>query len=255
MSQENQVQKVGFGYVDDTDESLKTKASGTFGLNQGFVTKFEYNPNAGADGAAANAIDIHVMVKDREYRTRIYEVNKVYNKDGEEIPETDVKEWTEAYNAKWKQENAVIVHFLKVFRTDEEVKQAFSAPINDFKTFAEVAQSLMPDGFQSVPVDIFLEYQWNISDGQNRTFLQVPRNMKGGYFVVPAQTGTWKEEIIEGALVYKNESGQEHPFTRDKSYMESNKAIQQIEGEEPQPGIGGGPTPPSGGQQATSGTW
>jgi hypothetical protein len=247
-----QVSKIGFGYVDDTDEKLKSRSGGSFGLNQALLTKFEYNPNAGKDGTAANAIDIVFQVGDREFNSRIYETTKVYDKNSNEITDVNSKEYIDAYNADWTQKNAVIVHILKAFRTDAEVKQAFSAPIADFASFANIAQSLLPDGFNTKPLDVFLEYQWSISDGQDRTYLQLPRNMKGGYFVVPAQPGTWKEEIAEdGSLSYKNESGAEHPFKRDKNFMEGPKANQQKEGEElPAPGSASG-----GAGSATASTW
>lgn len=251
-----QTQKIGFGYVDDTDDSLKTKSGGQFGLNQGLLTKFEYNPNAGADGAAANAIDITVMVEEREFRLRIYETTRVFDKDNNEIQDVNSPEYAAAYNADWKQKNAVIVHILKAFRTEEEIKQAFSVAIPDFKTFATIAQSLMPDNFQTKPIDVFLEYQWNISDGQDKTYLQLPKNMKGGYFFVPSLPGQWKEVIQEdGSLVYKNEAGAEHPFHRDKNFMEGNKANQQF-ANGAQPAGQNGPQAPTGGPaSATSGTW
>ena len=62
-----------FGAVNDTDESLKSKLGGKFGLNQGNITKIEVLTNAGKDGADANAVDIFVQIGEREYRRRIYE--------------------------------------------------------------------------------------------------------------------------------------------------------------------------------------
>ena len=251
----SEVTKVGFGYIDDTDEKLKSKSGGVFGLNQGFLTKFAYNPNAGADGTAANAIDITVQVGDREFRTRIYETTKVYDKDGNEITDTTSKAYLDAYNADWTQKNAVIIHTLKAFRTDAEVKQAFSVVIADFASFATIAQSLIPDNFNTKLLDVFLEYQWQINEGQDRTFLQMPKNMKGGYFIIPSQIGTWKESSTEdGGLCYKNEAGVEHPFRRDKNYMEGNKAVQQIEGKETSRNPVTGPVT-GGPATATASTW
>ena len=254
MSNET-AQKIGFGYVDPADESLKTRSGGTFGLNQGIMSKFEFNPNAGKDGTAANAIDIEFLVGDRDFRLRIYETTRVFDKKNNEITDVNSKEYIDAYNDDWKQKNAVIVHVLKAFRTEQEIKQALSVPMNTFADFGNIVQSLVPDGFNTRPLDIFLEFQWNINDGQDRTFLQLPRNMKGGYFIVPAQQGTWKEVRLEdGSLVYKNEAGVEHPFKRDKNYMESNKANQQIEGELPASGTSAPAGAPTGGN-AQAGTW
>jgi hypothetical protein len=251
-----QATKIGFGYVDDTSDDLRTKSGGVFGLNPGcFVSKFEYNPNAGADGTATDALDIHLLVGDKEFRRRIYEPTKVY-KDGVEIADTNSKEFIDGYNDQWKQSNAVIVHILKAFRTEAEVKQGLSIPIPDFRTFLITVQSLMPNGFNSKPVDAFLEYQWNINSGQDRTYLQMPSNMKGQYFLVPAQPGPWKEQLNDdGSMIYVNPTGQQHPFKRDKNYMESKKAIQQIEGQQPVAGAANMAPPQGGAAAATGATW
>lgn len=232
MSQETMM---GFGYIDDTDESLKSKAGGVFGLNTpAFLTKFELNPNAGADGAAQDAIDITVQVEDKEFRSRIYPTTKVYDKDGNELTDKTSPEYVKAYNMDWSQKNAVIVHLLKAFRTDEEVKQALSTPLNSFADFARVVTGLLPAESEKQPLDVFLEYQWNIGDGQDRTYLQLPRNMKGGYFLCAAvqPNGAWTKVVDDKGLRYVDAQGNEHPFSRDKNYMGGNKANQQIEGEE-----------------------
>ena len=71
-----------FGYINDKDESLRSKSGGKFGLNQGFITKLEYNPNAGKDGTPADAVDITALIGDREYRLRIYDVTGSLYKGG-----------------------------------------------------------------------------------------------------------------------------------------------------------------------------
>jgi hypothetical protein len=228
-------QKMQFGYVDDTDESLKSKSGGLFGLNTpAYLTKFELNPNAGADGAASDALDMTFTVGDREFRNRIYPTTKVYDSKGNEL-QPDHPDYVKLYNADWSQKNAVIVHVLKAFRTDEEVRSALSAPLTSFADFANVVAGLLPTEFNTVALDLFLEYQWKIGDGQDRTYLQVPKNMKGGYFVCKAQApanGDWTAVKDDNGLRYVDGNGTEHPFTRDKNYMAGNKANQQIEGEE-----------------------
>ncbi len=245
--------KMGFGYQDDTDEELKSKGGGSkFGLNQGvFVTKFEYNPSAGADGAAANAIDVHIQIGEKEQRVRIYEVTRVFDKNNNEISDKTSEEFVKGYNTQQIQNSAVITHILKAFRSEEDVKTAMSAGFTSFTDWAKVCQGLMPTGFEKIPVDVFLEYQWTISKGQDRTYLQLPKNMKGGYWICKAQPGgPFKEQRAEnGTLSYVNEGGIEHPFTRDQSFMDGHKGIQQVEGEASGAAISGGAA------TATKSTW
>lgn len=227
-----QTKKIGFGFQDDTDDNLKGKLpSGKFGLNQGvFLSKFSYNPNAGKDNSQADAIDIAVLIGDREHNMRIYDITKVYDKDGNEIADKTSEDYIKAYNSTWTQNSAVVTHILKAFRTEEDIKKAFSSNLSTFAEWAKVAEALLPAGFQKQPIDVFLEYQWNISEGQDRTYLQLPRNMKGGYWFYKAQPGVFKEDRSTGDLKYVNEGGTEHPFTRSSTYLESNKAKQQVEG-------------------------
>ncbi len=231
----NEAQLMGFGYVDDTDESLKSKSGGNFGLNTPvFLTKFELNANAGADGALQDALDVTVQVEDREYRSRTYPITKVYDKDGNEITDKTSPEYVAEYNKEWKQKNAVITHILKCFVSEDVIKQALATPLNSFGDFINVVVALLPADFNKKPLDVFLEYQWNIPDGEDKTYLQLPRNMKGGYFLCPSVTpaGAWSKVVDDNGLRYVDANGAEHPFTRDKNFMSGNKANQQIEGQE-----------------------
>lgn len=226
-------EKLGFGYYDDTSDDLKSKGGGKFGLNNpAYLTKFELNKNAGKDGALGDAIDITIQVVDKEYRERIYPVTRVY-KDGEEMAETDAG-YTTAYNSEWSQKNAVIIHILKCFRTEDEIKQALAVSLTTFTEFAEIVCGLVPTNANETPLDLFLEWQWNINDNQERTFLQLPKNMKGGYWVCKAvvPNGSWKEIRGDKGMKYIDANNAQHPFARDANFMDSNKANQQIEGEE-----------------------
>lgn len=224
--------KIGFTYVDDQDEDLKSKASGIFGLNTGFITKFEFNPNAGKDNAPADAVDISIMIKDREYKSRIYDITgDVYGKDGLVAP--DEKGYIALYNKSMKQKMAVIIHTVKVLGVSSNViKEALGK--NSDLTFAEWAKiicSLPKDEAFKKPIDVFLEYQWKIKEGQNMTYLQIPQNMKGGAFLCPhvEPNGAWEAFDEDGELVYRDSKNKEHPFTRAADYMESNKANRQTD--------------------------
>jgi len=246
MSEE--IKKVGFGAINDNDESLKGKSGGgVFGLNHGFLTKIEYNPNAGADKSAADAVDITVMIGEREFRRRIYDVTRVYDKNGNQLTDETAPEFIKIYNQNMLQNMAVVVHAVKATGiTQEQINTALATPPNSFADWAKIVTSLVPAGFEEKPIDCFLEYQWNIGDGQDRTFLELPKNMKGGRFLSPAVSvvGTWKaenswvekddkgNEIPHTGLRYVDNAGNVHPFQRSQNYMESNKAIQQIDGQD-----------------------
>lgn len=242
------IQKIGFGSINDTDESLKSKSGGgKFGLNTGFITVLEYNPNAGRDKSPGDAVDITFLVGEKEFRRRIYDVTRVYDKDSNEISDENSPEFIKGYNANMAQAMAVVTHAVKaVGVTQVQIETALKNPPTNFADWATIITSLKPANFADLPVDGFLEYQWNIGEGQSMTYLELPKNMKGGRFLCPsirpngswkAET-TWKEtdensaEISCEGLRYVDDSNNVHTFVRSSSYMESNKAIQQRDGEE-----------------------
>lgn len=240
------IQKFGFGVVNDNDDSLKGKSGGgKFGLNTGFITKLEYNPNAGKDNTPADAIDIVFLVGEKEFNNRIYDVTKVYDKDGNEITDTDSQEFIKGYNTIVVQNMAVVVHAVKATGvTQEMIEVALKTPPTTFADWAKIITGLVPAGFDKKPVDGFLEYQWAIKGENDRTYLQLPKNMKGGRFFCAsvAPSGSWKEELtwtemkdeVEVAcegLRYVDDAGNVHPFDRNSSFMESPKANQQVEGQ------------------------
>lgn len=223
-------QKLGFGFQDDQDDSLKGKGmDGQFGLNQNVrLSLFKYNPNAGKDESAADAIDITIKIGDTEFRRRIYDITKVYDGNNGEVTDTTSDKYIKLYNEAWTQNSAMITHVLKAFVTEEVIKQALATPLSSFADWAKVVTALVPDNHDTIPLDAALQYQWTIPEGKDMTYLELPKNMKGGYWLCKAQPGVFKPETLDnGSLVYKNEQGLEHPFTRDKNFMESAKAIQQ----------------------------
>lgn len=224
------VEQMGFGYVDDQDESLKGKSiDGVFGLNQGVkLVHFAFNANAGKDESEANAIDMTFKIGESEQRRRIYEITKVYNGNEGEVTDKSSDLYKKLYNEQWMQDSAMITHLLKAFVTEDTIKQALATPASSFKDWATIVTGLVPNGFENHDLDLFMEYQWTIPEGKDQTYLQIPKNMKGGYWVCKAQLGTFAPTTKEdGSLVYLNEQGNEHPFTRNKNFMEGNKAKRQ----------------------------
>lgn len=241
----DQIKKVAFGSVNDNDEALKGRMpSGNFGLNQGSISKLEINENAGEAGAAALAVDIHAMIGDREQRGRIYDVTRVYDNKNNILTDETSPEYIKSYNETMMQNMGVIIHAVKSLGvTQQQLDTALATPAADFKAWAQTVVGLVPPNYQSQPVDIFLEYQWNIPEGQTRTFLQLPKNMKGGRFFSPSivPVGSWEEqrewtekdesgnEITHSGLRYVDKAGNIHPFTRSQLYMESPKGNLQDE--------------------------
>jgi hypothetical protein len=236
-------QLLGYGYVSDSDESLKTKTGAKFGANFGvaFLSKFAYNANVAKEGQPAReAIEIEVAVGERTFKEWINPVERVLDKNGNEITNKASKEYIDGFNTQITQQNATVIHYLKSVGVSEEViKASFANPPVSFADYATRCCALLPAGYNSKPLDIFLEYQWNFGkkqDGtfQDRTYPTLPKNMKGGYFIVAAQPGVWVEEIAEdGSLSYVNSNGQKHPFERDANFMSSNKGTQQVLGSAP----------------------
>lgn len=243
------IQKVGFGAIDDTDESLKGKSGGgVFGLNTGYITKLEFTDKAGKDNGPGDAVDIWFMVGEREYRRRIYDFTKAFDKDNNEITDQDSAEYIAEYNKAVPHIQAVIVHAVKATGvTQDMINNAVATGVSDFASWSQKILALVPSDYAQRPVDGFLEYQWKIAADQTKTYVELPKNMKGGYFFTPSvkpvggawtPEHTWVEkdkndqEITVEGLRYVDQNGNVHPFVRNANFMESPKANEQVEGQE-----------------------
>lgn len=220
-----------YGYKDSNDVAPGAQG-GKFGLNTGaHITKFEYNANAGAGGAAQDAIDLTIQVGEREYRKRFFPISKVYAKgDGGEITDTN----SEEYKIRFKEEaelfNATISDIVKVFISEEDLKAALSTPMSSFADFARVVTRLVQQSspsWQKVPVDVFLQYQYKPGEGKDRSYLELPSNVKHGSFVSKSFGSGWTEEKTETTLAYTR-GEEQHPFKRGKWYVESPFANQIV---------------------------
>lgn len=222
-----------FGF-NDTDESLKGKSGGgKFGLNTGTISLLAFTDKAGKDGAPGNAVDIHFKIGDREYRRRLFD-STGQTLNGKK--NTKVAPGEEGYDDLYFEDMgtkiAVIKHALKAVGVTQEMIDKVSATLDPTKITEglQTLLSLVPADYQNKPVDAFLEYQWNIAEGQDKTYPELPKNMKGGRFLSPSvkPTGQWNEVINEDGLTYVDDAGNVHPFDRNASFMESNKAVQQF---------------------------
>jgi hypothetical protein len=235
MSQENN--RMSYGYVADNSKDLQSKQGGRFGGNFGvaFIKAFSYQENVAKEGnPVREAIEVELLVRDRTQKIWFSPVNKVFGENSTELNPGD-DGYDAGFNAAMVQQNAVIVHYLKALGvSDEALQNNLKGPFNGFKGFSDAITGLLPTGYESKPLDLFMEFQWNIgkkSDGtpNDKTYPTVPKNMKGGYFLVGAQPGEWSEVRGEdGSLGYVNAEGTPHPFKRDETFMSGNKGVQQF---------------------------
>lgn len=237
MSEKNNI-ALGYGAIDDEDASLKGGGNyGKFGLNQNcFFTKFEFNPNAGANGASMDAVDFSIKIEEKEFMKRIFDVDSnrsIYGTNGQLLNPGDPG-FDEAVGKAKKQVSAVVIHAVKSLGvTQNQINAAFVNPVNSFREWAIKLISLLPGDYTKRPVDVFLQYQWKISEGQNKTYLEIPKNLKDGKFLCPAMPGTFKEVRNTSGLYYYSEKDKNpHLFTRSSSYLSSNKAVRQTIEEE-----------------------
>lgn len=243
MSQQNVSDGYGYGYVDD-ESQISTGTPGVFGLNAGaaFLAKYEYTLNGGANGAPGEALDIVVVINGKEHGLRKFPITKAFlpNNQGET---TDPNH--QAFKDAMKNQNAAIMHILHRFVNKDTLIQYLSQPGMTFQQFCELTRQLLPENFTQYPLDAFLEYQWQFSGTNTRTFLQIPKKMTSGIWLHNAvqalnadgTPGTWVAVVKDNpadndkdALYYVDGMGNRHPFTRNGWFMKSNYAKEQREG-------------------------
>ena len=234
MSTNNQAMG-GYGFEDDENAGGMSSGSIRFGLNQGTLTltKFEWIPNGGKDGAEQEALDIEFSVEGREkpIRYRKFPVVKAYDKKNGNAETTDPN--NPAFKEAQAELSQVIVHILGCFVDKEAIRASFtSSPIKDFKDLCKRAESLLPVDFSNRPLDAFFQYQWQINGENDKTYLELPKNMKQGKFLVPGTDNTWKEVRNNKILKYVDVADEKivHPFQRGEWFLQSNFATQQKEG-------------------------
>lgn len=220
-----------YGFADDTETS---GSSFRFGLNQGVckLVKFEWTSHGGSGGTEQEALDIVFEIDGREKGYRQFPITRAYDQDGNEVTSPSHPAMQQAA----KQFNQRIVHILSCFASRENIQAALNVPISGFKQFCEICQSLLPADYATKPLDCFMQYQWQVSEGQNRTFLEFPKNLKHGKWLCAATTDSWTEkraanptDKMSRALEYTNSDGVSHPFTRTGWFMNSPFANQYVD--------------------------
>lgn len=222
--------KKSFLFVDVNDDTLQSKSGLKFGLNTGVVDTFQFVKDAGKDGAPANAVYIHVKSGDsKPVRLRLYvDPSPYYFGKGDLQISKGEEGYDELYYADMTQKVAVIKQVLHALGVDNTKINAVINE-NDIVGSIERMVNLAPAGYDKKEVDFFLEWQWQIGNNQERTFLEFPKNMKGGKAMVAAikPVGKWKEVVNEDGLSYKDDAGNVHVFKRSMDYLQSPKGYPQ----------------------------
>ena len=217
-----------YGYSDETVGSNKV-----FGLNQkALITEFAWTNQGGKDGAEAEALDIKVLIEGdaTPISYRQYPFTKAINFNDKN---SSTREVTDPEHPVFKQGLKVwtgnITHIMKSLGiTEDQLKAAFSVPIESFKEYCKILMKLLPKNFEKKYVDVFLQYQYTLKG--KMTFLELPKNTKSGKFLVPhvKPVGAWKEVKDASGLKYIDDENNVHPFKRAAKYFETPYATQQF---------------------------
>lgn len=212
-----------YGYEESTGSGL------SFGGNFGnaYLKKFEFTANGGKDGAEADAVDIVFEVNGTEKSYRKFPVTRAFD-EGVEITDPNHAKFKEAV----KDFNKIMTHIVGTFVEKTDLQAALATPIKSFKQYINVLASLLPKDYADIKLDIFAQYQWQITGSNTRTFLEFPKKMTAGPWLVQSVSpagGTWKEVRTETSLKYVDEEGNTHPFVRNEWFVKSNYANPQFE--------------------------
>lgn len=227
-------QQAMYGYQDD---DVKQGSGLRFGLNAANVrlVKFEWINDAGKDGAEAEALDIQFMIEggDRAISFRKFPITKTFDPAGGEITDPNHPVFQKAV----RDFNALLMHIMHCFIEKDVLQQALATPIASFKEFCRTLTSMLPKDYDQTPLDMFGQWQWQMTGENKRTYLDLPKKMSYGRWLCPAVSpvGEWKEVRKENptatdlvALKYVDDEGNIHPFKRNGWFMLSNFAHEQI---------------------------
>lgn len=221
-----------YGFTDDNDQSLIRKEGGNFGLNEkahiiGLELKEDQRGNP--------YIELKVQVGDKEYQRRFYDVGAEVKYKGKMYPKGS-EEYEKVAALKIRDLTASMTHILKALGVTKELLQtALTPPPKSFKDYFSKLQKVIPQDYKERNVDVFLQYQAKIRQGQDRTWLELPWGMMDGYWITPhiEPVGQWTEVIDKTGIKYTDEAGNEHPIQKSKSFIGSGKDKLQEKKSEP----------------------
>lgn len=224
-----------YGYEEDTTSGPPALS---FGLNEKVrLTKFEKVNETTETGENRVYLVVEFTSQDGGTKNkRFYEITKVTR---DNVTITDRKD--PAFVDEVKKQTATITHIVKRFVAEEDFKAMPRA--TSFSTYldnlVELLNSKNPD-YAEIECDLFSHYQWVIGKGTNRTWPEIPKNMKQGVFLTRhvEPVGKWhlviNEEASDSAvgLYYTDDAGNRHPITRSGWFIRSAFANQQVREEE-----------------------
>lgn len=213
------------GFVSDNE----TKSSSMkFGLNQNCkLVRFEYNPAIEfKSGDTGEGVEAELSINGAPMKFNIFPPKKVYFK-GQEITNPQHPEFRKAITDLKRR----IFHMAKCFTTEDKLIEAVAVP-KTFGDFIKAVVDTFDDGWQDKDIDVFLQYQWQLREGQERKYLEIPKKTSQGAFMLPSVTGDFKEfKVIDdsvtmgGSEVAKVENnkfsynGFEYPVKKNVSLM------------------------------------
>lgn len=225
-----------YGYVEDTEAKVNPFK---FGLNKDCrLIKFEWIPNGGKDGAEGEALDIVFLINGVEKGYRQFPVTQGFDKQNNPVTDPKSPEFRDAM----MEMNQRAIHVVHAFQESDVIKQALSRPFpGGFKEWCKALEALLPPNFKDKPLDIFLNFQWQIGANANKTYLDLPKKTAYGKYIVASDGKDYEEQRKENpddndkaALVYvatppPGVEGEPvyHPFVRNGWFMNSHFAIQQ----------------------------
>lgn len=194
---------------------------GKFGMNTAKLEKFEY-----VDTNGSEALQLTFKVGDADYNHRIFPA-KVF--DQSLSPGTE--EYNKALSRSQEQMQVAVSQVVEAIVNKEVIVNALNAAKpTTFKEYIQVMERLVKNtaNWNTKELDLFLNWQRTPGANQNKTFLEVPRqlilNFRNSIFVTAKQPGTWTEDRGGDKLTYKNERGETHPIQRDAWFMKQNYA-------------------------------
>ena len=204
-----------------TFSSDNTSGIRAFGLNTGRVIEISW----GNEPVEALTVKILIDGDENPLTLKKFPVNKVFSSNGGEINESD-PDYQKELGKQIKELTGTLTHIFKVFVTEEEIKVAIEAgKPTSFAEYCKIIINLLPKDYDKRAVDVFLQYQYNIGDGKEKTYLELPKNMKHGHWICAHidPVGRWKKDASSG-LRYTDDENNVHPFVRKEWFMTSNFA-------------------------------
>ena len=232
-----------YGFSDDSVKLSTYHFGGNFGKT--FITKFEFTNMAGKKvndiPTEGEALDITLNINGTERNLRIYPVTKAYDSDNNNAEIVDPTH--PVFKTAVNEVNQICIQIMKCFVSENDLKAALQRRINSFKEFVGILMSMLPKNYNTIALDIFIQYQFAIKGDNQMTYLEIPKKTKYGCFICKAVPATkeWTEIKTSKELYYVDATKQElennpslantanrHPhFSRSEWFVNSNFANQQ----------------------------